>query len=145
MQKKLYHGTIHTISQGDISYEDYKTRMSITNEILEMLDVKDINTITLYNKCDLIKNEFPFIPNKDEMFISLKDEEQDFESIVKFILHHACKNWKKHKILLPYECNHYSFLNRNFVIKKIEKENGIEYTAYLSPKYFNEYSKYLIF
>lgn len=127
----------------DISDEDYKERMEITNTILDRLQVQNIDKVILYNKCDLIDNNYPFIPDKNEMFASLKDEETDMNSIIRFILQKACKNWIKHKIILPYEEDISTFMFRNLVLERREKEDGVHITALMSPKYFNYYSRFI--
>lgn len=128
----------------DISDEDYLERIEITNDVLRSLGADSIKKIMLYNKCDLIDNQYPFLPKKDELFISLKDKEQDMGDILKFILEWACKGWKKHKFIIPYEENFSSFMFKNLVLSKKEKEDGIHVTALVNPKYFDFYSKYLL-
>lgn len=128
----------------DISDQDYKKRIEITNEILEKLDVHDIPKIYLYNKFDLIDYEFPFIPKKDEMFISLMDKEEDSKPLLDFILQNACKDWVKYNLVIPYEENPSSFMFKNLVISRIEKEDGVHITALLNKKYFDYYSKYIV-
>lgn len=148
---KAFRSTLEEIKEADlivhvvdISDEDYLERIEITNDVLKTLGADSIQKIMLYNKSDLIDNNYPFLPKKDEMFISLMDKEQDMSSILQFILKWACSGWKKHKFVIPYEENYASFMFRNLVINQIEKEDGIHCTALVCPKYFDYYSKYLI-
>ena len=96
--------------------------------------------INIYNKYDLLGGFANFIPQENELLVSLLDD-NDVIDALKFIVSHIAKNWTRREILLPYSVDFVTFSKENYVISKIEKEDGYLCDVFLNPAYIYKYIK----
>ena len=103
----------------------------VIDETLEALEVKNIDTIIVFNKIDLIKDEekYLFLKNlfNDAIFISAEKELKINDLLTKIekkIEKYYCKEW----ILIPYKyTNLMNLVYKNLeVLKKINTDTGIK-------------------
>ena len=122
----------------DISDPFKEDEIKTTKDIIKDLDADHIPMINIYNKYDLLGGSANFMPKEDELFVSLLDEE-DVKDALKFIVSNVTKNWEKHAITLPYSIDFASFSKENYVLSKVEKEEGYYVEALLNPAFKYKY------
>ena len=114
--------------------EEIKT----TKGIIKDLEADNIPMINIYNKYDLLGGFANFIPGKDEILVSLLDD-NDLEEPLKFIVSNATKDWERRELTLPYSVDFATFSKENYVISHKEKEDGYLVDVYLNPAYKYKY------
>lgn len=127
----------------DISSSDFNKKMKTTSDLLSELGCDKIKKLTFYNKSDISLNSFSRLLRKDELFTTCVGEEANPEDIISFICDWISKKWKKHTFFFPYGENYFEFYKHAYILKTIEKENGLEFIARIDPIYFDKYSIYL--
>ena len=124
----------------DLSDPFKEDEIKTTKGIIKDLEADNIPMINIYNKYDLLGGYATFIPESDELLVSLLDE-NDVLDALKFIISHFTKNWVRREILLPYSVDFATFSKENYVIKHIEKEDGYLCDVFLNPAYLYKYIK----
>lgn len=122
----------------DLSDPFKEDEINTTLEIIKDLGADCIPMINIYNKYDLIGGPANFIPQENEILVSLLNEDDVIESL-RFIISSATKNWQKVQLLLSYSVDFASFSKENYVVKYLQKENGILYDAFLNPAFAYKY------
>ena len=145
---KAFRSTLEEIQEADlivevvdVSNENYKEQIEVSQEILKQLKADQIPCIYLLNKCDSFADGVPFLPKKDELLTSLIDP-SDAEPVIKFICEAISEKWEEKTILFPYKDNFKEFLDDNYVIQYKEKEDGYECLVRFNPLTIHKY-KYL--
>ena len=123
----------------DLSDPFKEEEIETTKGIIKDLEANNIPMINIYNKYDLLGGFANFIPKENELLVSLLDEEDVLDAL-KFIVSHFSKNWIRKEMLLPYSIDFVTFSKENYVIKKIEKEDGYLCDVFLNPAYLYKYS-----
>ncbi len=123
----------------DLSDPFKEEEIETTKGIIKDLEADNIPMINIYNKYDLLGGFANFIPKENELLVSLLDEEDVLDAL-KFIVSHFSKNWIRKEILLPYSIDFVTFSKENYVIKKIEKEDGYLCDVFLNPAYLYKYT-----
>ena len=123
----------------DLSDPFKEEEIETTKGIIKDLEADNIPMINIYNKYDLLGGFANFIPKENELLVSLLDEEDVLDAL-KFIVSHFSKNWIRKEILLPYSIDFVTFSKENYVIKKIEKEDGYLCDVFLNPAYLYKYA-----
>ena len=95
--------------------------------------------MNIYNKYDLLGGPANFLPQENELIVSLLDEEDVLDAL-KFIVSNVTKSWEKRKVVLPYSIDFATFSKENYVISKKEKEDSYECEAFLNPSFKCKYS-----
>ena len=124
----------------DLSDPFKEDEIKTTKGIIKDLEADNIPMINIYNKYDLLGGYANFIPEEDELLVSLLDE-NDVIDALKFIISHFTKNWVRREILLPYSIDFATFSKENYVIKREEKEDGYLVDVFLNPAYLYKYTK----
>ena len=123
----------------DLSDPFKEEEIETTKGIIKDLEADNIPMINIYNKYDLLGGFANFIPKENELLVSLLDEEDVLDAL-KFIVSHFSKNWIRKEMLLPYSIDFVTFSKENYVIKKIEKEDGYLCDVFLNPAYLYKYT-----
>lgn len=146
-----FRSTLEEIKEADLLIEVvdasspyYESNMETTAEILKDLGADNIEKIVFLNKFDLCKNGVSRLPKKNEILTSLVDNDSNYVEIIEFIMKWLTKSWKQYRFFIPYEENINEFKKCAYVLKEEIKENGILYTAKISPIYFDYYSKFIL-
>ena len=124
----------------DLSDPFKEEEIKTTKGIIKDLEADAIPMINIYNKYDLLDGFANFIPNEDELLVSLLNDEDVLDAL-KFIVKNVTKNWTRMELLLPYSVDLASFSKENYVINHIEKEDGYLVDVYLNPAYAYKYLK----
>ena len=124
----------------DLSDPFKDEEIETTKGIIKDLEADSIPMINIYNKYDLLGGFANFIPQENELLVSLLDD-NDVIDALKFIVSHIAKNWTRREILLPYSVDFVTFSKENYVISKIEKEDGYLCDVFLNPAYMYKYIK----
>ena len=124
----------------DLSDPFKEEEIETTKGIIKDLEADTIPMINIYNKYDLLGGFANFIPQENELLVSLLDEEDVLDAL-KFIVSHFSKNWIRKEMLLPYSIDFVTFSKENYVIKKIEKEDGYLCDVFLNPAYLYKYTR----
>lgn len=123
----------------DLSDPFKEEEIETTKGIIKSLEADNIPMINIYNKYDLLGGFANFIPQENELLVSLLDEEDVLDALI-FIVSHFSKNWIRKEMLLPYSIDFVTFSKENYVIKKIEKEDGYLCDVFLNPAYLYKYT-----
>ena len=124
----------------DLSDPFKEDEIETTLGIIKDLEADNIPMINIYNKYDLLGGFANFIPKENELLVSLLDD-NDVIDALKFIVSHIVKNWTRREILLPYNVDFVTFSKENYVINKVEKEDGYLCDVFLNPAYSYKYLK----
>lgn len=84
----------------DVSNEEYRFMMEVTNETLKAIDVENIPTIYVYNKSDLADVEYPLVSG-DNIWLSAK-EDVGLEELLQQIKQQIFANYVTCQMLIPY-------------------------------------------
>ncbi|MBO6262124.1 MAG: GTPase HflX [Bacilli bacterium] len=123
----------------DLSDPFKEEEIETTKGIIKDLEADNIPMVNIYNKYDLLGGFANFIPQENELLVSLLDEEDVLDAL-KFIVSHFSKNWIREEMLLPYSIDFVTFSKENYVIKKTEKEDGYLCEVFLNPAYLYKYT-----
>ncbi|AWE08966.1 GTPase HflX [Lysinibacillus sp. 2017] len=85
----------------DVSNEEYRFMMDVTNDTLKSIDVENIPTIYVYNKSDLANLEYPLVSG-DNIWISAK-EDAGLDELVKMIRNHIFSDYQTCEMIIPYD------------------------------------------
>ena len=122
----------------DLSDPFKDDEIKTTNGIIKDLEADNIPMINIYNKYDLLGGYANFIPEENELLVSLLDD-NDVLDALKFIITHATKNWVRREMLLPYSVDFATFSKENYVVSHKEKEDGYLCDVFLNPAYIYKY------
>lgn len=122
----------------DLSDPFKDDEIKTTKGIIKDLEADNIPMINIYNKYDLLGGYANFIPEENELLVSLLDD-NDVLDALKFIITHATKNWVRREILLPYSVDFATFSKENYVVSHKEKEDGYLCDVFLNPAYIYKY------
>ena len=122
----------------DLSDPFKDDEIKTTKGIIKDLEADNIPMINIYNKYDLLGGYANFIPEENELLVSLLDD-NDVLDALKFIITHATKNWVRREMLLPYSVDFATFSKENYVVSHKEKEDGYLCDVFLNPAYIYKY------
>ena len=107
----------------DVSNEEYRFMMDVTNDTLKAVGVVDIPTLYVYNKSDLAEVMYPLVSG-DNIWIAAK-EGKGLDELIELIRHQIFSDHVKCEMLIPYEQGAVvSYLNENATIFSTEYEEG---------------------
>lgn len=123
----------------DLSDPFKDDEIKTTKDIIKQLEADSIPMINIYNKYDLLGGFANFIPEENELLVSLLDD-NDVIDALKFVVSAIAKNWIRKEIFLPYSVDFATFSKENYVINKIEKEDGYLCDVFLNPAFIYKYT-----
>lgn len=128
----------------DVSNEEYKFMMDVTNETLKDVGVEDIPTTYIYNKSDLANVEYPLVSG-DNIWISAK-QGIGIQELIEVIRKEIFADYVVCKMLIPYsEGSIVSYLNEHASIKSTSyEEEGTLLELELKQSDYNKYEQYSI-
>lgn len=105
----------------DVSNDEYRYMMDVTNETLQDIGVENITTINVYNKSDLAKVPYPKNEG-DSVWISAK-EPDSLHELLNVIKKKIFEQYITCKLLIPFDRGDIvSYLNDKANVKKTEYE-----------------------
>ncbi|WPK13467.1 GTPase HflX [Lysinibacillus louembei] len=128
----------------DVSNEEYRFMMDVTNATLKAVGVEDIPTIYVYNKSDLASVEYPLMSG-DNLWIAAK-EGVGLDELLTMIRQHIFADYVTCKMLVPYEAGSVvSYLNEHASIFSTEyEEQGTLLQLELKAADYHKYEQYVV-
>lgn len=128
----------------DVSNEEYRFMMDVTNETLKAVGVEDIPTIYVYNKSDKANIAYPLVSG-DNIWISAK-EAVGLEELLQLIRTHIFADYVNCQMLIPYDQGAVvSYLNEQAtVLATVYEEEGTLLTLEMKEQDFQRYQQYVI-
>ena len=149
---KAFRSTLEEIKEADllihvvdISSDTYLQEIKTTNDTLKELGVENKSTIYLYNKYDLLKDNFKPFVGEDELLTCLSTDE-DMDDIIKLIDKKLESFYVEVSMLIPYEdaSDYYEIKNTEAIIETKETDLGYDCLVKISKANYKKYSKYLM-
>ena len=122
----------------DISDPFKEEEITTTKGIIKDLGADNVPMVNIYNKYDLLAGGTNFIPQEDELIVSLLNKDDVIDAL-RFIVSNVTKKWEKRIISLPYSVDYATFSKENYVISKIEKEDCYVCEVFLNPAFKYKY------
>ena len=128
---KAFRSTLEEVTEADLllhvvdlSHPEFQTQIEITNKVLDELGVKETPMVYVYNKADLIADEFT-PSTKEAVRISAKNL-TNIDTLIDCIKSHIFQHYVKASFLIPYDRgNLISYLNEHANVFETEYlENG---------------------
>lgn len=128
----------------DVSNDEYKFMMEVTNNTLKEVGVEGIPTVYVYNKSDLANVRYPLVSG-DNIWISAKAD-QGLDELMELIRQHIFVDYVKCDLLIPYEQGTIvSYLNENATIFSTQyEEQGTLLSVELKQADFNKFERFAI-
>lgn len=128
----------------DVSNEEYRFMVDVTNDTLKAVGVEDVPTLYVYNKSDLANLEYPLISG-DNIWISAK-EDVGLDELVQLIREQVFANYKTCKMLIPYDQGAIvSYLNEHAtILETAYEEEGTLLTLEVQEADYQKYENYVI-
>ena len=128
---KAFRSTLEEVTEADLllhvvdlSHPEFQTQIEITNKVLDELGVKETPMVYVYNKADLVEDEFT-PSTKEAVRISAKNL-TNIDTLIDCIKSHIFQHYVKASFLIPYDRgNLVSYLNEHANVFDTEYlENG---------------------
>lgn len=131
---------IHVV---DASSPHMENELETTINVLESLDIKNIPTIIVYNKMDLVK--IPLFKESDNTLLLSVHDPASYDTLAKTINNLLFTNCVNTTLLIPFEkAAIFDFIKNNEDVLNIEfLENGIKVTANIQEKDLYKYNDYI--
>lgn len=128
----------------DVSDEEYRFMMDVTNETLKAVDVEGIPMIHVYNKSDLTNVEYPLVSGEN-IWIAAKQGE-GLDELLTMIRTIVFNDYVQCSMLIPYDQGSVvSYLNEvATVLSTSYEENGTLMKVELKQADHNKLEKYVI-
>lgn len=128
----------------DVSHEEYKFMMDVTNETLKDVGVEEIATLYVYNKSDLADVQYPLVSG-DNIWIAAK-EGVGLDELLQLIRSQIFVDYVTCKMLIPYDQGAVvSYLNEAATIQATEyEEQGTLLTVELKQADYNKYERFVV-
>ena len=128
----------------DVSNEEYRHMMNVTNETLQEVGVEGIPTLNIYNKSDLAAVPYPVISD-DNVWISAK-EMDSLDPLIELIKKKIYGQYVTCKLLVPFDRGDVvSYLNDKATIKTTEyEEEGTLMTVEMNSSERTKFEEFII-
>jgi GTP-binding protein HflX len=130
---------IHVV---DISDPNYEKHIEVTNEVLEELNIKNKEAIIVFNKKDLLKNNFEYKIKsrnyKDSFVVSSLDAE-DIKNLREYVINYFLSKQNNYDLFVPYNEGpaHSKILANTNIVKQKHLNNGTFYRVSVPSFIFN--------
>ena len=128
----------------DVSNEEYKFMMDVTNETLKAVGVENIPTIYVYNKSDLANVQYPLVSGEN-IWIAAK-QGVGLKELIDIIRQQVFADYMRCEMLIPYDKGSVvSYLNETATIFNMSyEEEGTLLDLELKQADFNKYEQYYL-
>ncbi|TWT02286.1 GTPase HflX [Planomicrobium sp. CPCC 101079] len=128
----------------DVSNEEYRHMMDVTNSTLHDVGVEDIPTLFVYNKADLAGIPYPKVGG-DALWIAAK-EDQGLDELLEVIKQRIFSDHVTCRMILPFERGDIvAYLNEYATIEETEyEENGTLLKVELSQADYDRFEEFVI-
>lgn len=127
----------------DVSNDEHRFMMDITNDTLHAVGVEDVPTIYVYNKSDLADMKYPHIAG-DNIWISAK-EGAGLDELLEIIKKHIFSNYVRCSLLIPFDRGDIvSYLNEHAsVFSTSYEEEGTVVQVELKKSDYDRFQEFL--
>ena len=148
---KAFRSTLEEVTEADLllhvvdlSHPEFQTQIEITNKVLDELGVKEPPMVYVYNKADLVEDEFT-PSTKEAVRISAKNL-TNIDTLIDCIKSHIFQHYVKASFLIPYDRgNLVSYLNEHANVFDTEYlENGTLITVECSEHDAHRLAEYKV-
>ena len=148
---KAFRSTLEEVTEADLllhvvdlSHPEFQTQIEITNKVLDELGVKETPMVYVYNKADLVEDEFT-PSTKEAVRISAKNL-TNIDTLIDCIKSHIFQHYLKASFLIPYDRgNLVSYLNEHANVFDTEYlENGTLITVECSEHDAHRLAEYKV-
>lgn len=128
----------------DVSNEEYRFMMDVTNKTLKDVGVEEIPTVYVYNKSDQADVNYPLVSG-DNIWISAQ-EGAGLDELIEMIRQHIFSNYVTCEMLIPFDKGDVvSYLNTNALVKETDyEEQGTKIIVELKESEMKKYEQYVI-
>lgn len=128
----------------DVSHEEYRHMMEVTNRTLHEVGVEDVPTLYVYNKSDLAGIPYPRT-NGDGLWISAK-EDKGLDELLAMIKQRIFANYVTCRMVIPFDRGDIvAYLNDSATIRETEyEEEGTSLTVELSRADYDRYREFIV-
>ncbi|MGI2328805.1 GTPase HflX [Planococcus sp. YIM B11945] len=128
----------------DVSHEEYRHMMDVTNSTLHEVGVENIPTLYIYNKADLAGIPHPKVTG-DSLWIAAK-EDSGLDELLDLIKRRIFADHVMCRMILPFERGDIvAYLNENATIEETEyEENGTLLKVELSRADYDRFEEFVI-
>lgn len=128
----------------DVSNEEHRYMMEVTNETLHAVGVENVPTLYVYNKSDLAGVPYPVL-NGDGIWISAK-EDKGLDELLEIIKKQIFEDYVICRMMVPFDRGDIvAYLNDNANIQKTEyQEEGTLLKVELSRADYDRYQEFII-
>lgn len=128
----------------DVSNEEYRYMMDVTNKTLQAVGVEDVPTLELYNKADLADITYPRVSG-NSLWVSAKDG-QGLDELLEMIRANIFADYKICRMLIPYERGDIvSYLNEQASVQTSEyEEEGTLLKVELKLADYERYQEFVL-
>lgn len=127
----------------DVSNDEHRFMMDVTNETLQAVGVEDVPTVYVYNKSDLADMKYPHVAG-DSIWISAK-EGAGLDELLEIIRKHIFSNYVRCSLLVPFERGDIvSYLNENASVSSTSyEEQGTVVQVELKKSDYDRFQEFL--
>ena len=128
----------------DVSNDEYRYMMDVTNETLQAVGVEDVPTLELYNKADLADITYPRVSG-NSLWVSAKDG-KGLDELLEMIRANIFADYKICRMLIPYERGDIvSYLNEQASVQTSEyEEEGTLLKVELKLADYERYQEFVL-
>jgi GTP-binding protein HflX len=128
----------------DVSNDEYRYMMDVTNKTLQAVGVEDVPTLELYNKADLADINYPRVSG-NSLWVSAKDG-QGLDELLEMIRANIFADYKICRMLIPYERGDIvSYLNEQASVQTSEyEEEGTLLKVELKLADYERYQEFVL-
>lgn len=128
----------------DVSNEEYRFMMQVTEETLKAIGVEDVPTIYVYNKSDKADLRYPVVSG-DNIWISAK-QDQGLDELINMIRQEIFSNYVTCDMLIPYDRGDVvSYLNMHASIASTSyEEDGTLLRVEVTEADYNKYKQFVV-
>ncbi len=146
---KAFRSTLEEVTEADLllhvvdlSHPEFQAQIEITNKVLDELGVKETPMVYVYNKADLVDNEFT--PSTQEAVRISAKNLTNIDTLINSIKSHLFHHYMKETFLIPYDKgNIISYLNDHATVFETEYlDNGTLITVECSDQDVERFHQY---
>ncbi|MDX1805755.1 MAG: GTPase HflX [Paenisporosarcina sp.] len=128
----------------DVSNDEYRYMMDVTNKTLQAVGVEDVPTLELYNKADLADITYPRVSG-NSLWVSAK-EGKGLDELLEMIRANIFADYKICRMLIPYERGDIvSYLNEQASVQTSEyEEEGTLLKVELKLADYERYQEFVL-
>jgi len=128
----------------DVSNDEYRYMMDVTNETLQAVGVENILTVEVYNKSDLADLNYPNVSGNN-IWISAK-EGAGLDELLELIRTHIFADYKTCRMLIPYDRGDVvSYLNEQASVQTSDyEEDGTLLKVELKQADYDRYQEFVL-